>query len=252
MSRRRWRKTTGIGVAAVIAGGLCLPAPPAHALFGIGDIVFDPQGWAQAVEQVANQIETINRIQLQLEAQLRALESWEFTRIDDIRRAMYSAQNILRTANDAYEWLDAGPRLDDIFPTTPDRWEGITQDDFRGMRQDWVDAQRESVTGGWTLQNTVLDEMESTGDRVGQYIGKSNAAPGPTAAVQASNELLATVTGQLQQLQSLQISHQRLTLEEVAQEQAEDAFAEQRREAVMSDWAAPPPGRRDAITTSLR
>lgn len=231
---------------------MCLPAPPAHALFGIGDIVFDPQGWAQAVEQVANQIETINRIQLQLEAQLRALESWEFTRIGDIRRAMNHAQNILRTASDAYDWLDPGPILDDRFPTNPGSWEGITQDDLRGMRQDWVEAQRESVTGGWTLQNTVLDDMEATGDRVGEYISRSNGAPGTTAAVQASNELLATVTGQLQQLQSLQISHQRLTLEEVAQEQAEDAFAEQRREAVMSDWTAPPPGRRDAITTSLR
>jgi P-type conjugative transfer protein TrbJ len=241
-------------VAGIAAAGLSvtLPTPRAHALFGIGDVVFDPQNFAQAVEQVANQLELIVNVKLQLEAQLKALQNWEFTRIDDIRRAMNAAQNLLRTANEAYEWLDPGPILDDLFPTDLESWVGVTQDDFRGMHRDWVDAQRESVTGGWTVQNTILDEMESTGDRVGQYIGKSNAAPGTTAAVQASNELLATVTGQLQQLQSLQISHQRLTLEEVAQEQAEDAFAEQRREAVMSDWAAPPPGRRDAITTSLR
>ncbi|MEM6457855.1 MAG: hypothetical protein AAF710_00520 [Planctomycetota bacterium] len=241
-------------MAALTTAGLTAvwPMPRAHALFGIGDVVFDPQNFAQAVEQVANQLEMIANVKLQLEAQLRALQSWEFTRIDDIRRAMFAAQNILRTATDAYGWLDPGPILEDVFPTDPGSWIGVTQEDFRDMRQGWIEAQRESVTGGWTLQNTVLDEMEATGSRIDQYVSRSNAAPGTTAAVQAGNELLATVSGQLQQLQSLQISHQRLTLEEVAQEQAEDTFAEQRREAVMADWLSPPPGRRGAVATSLR
>jgi conjugal transfer/entry exclusion protein len=51
------RRTRLIATATLV--GACLAAPPAYALFGVGDVVFDPSVFAQTVmtvQQLSNQL----------------------------------------------------------------------------------------------------------------------------------------------------------------------------------------------------
>jgi P-type conjugative transfer protein TrbJ len=74
------------------------------------------------------------------------------------------------------------------------------------------------------VQNQVEQDLAPTAQRIEQYVEKSNAAPGVTAAVQAGNEELATVVAQIQALQALEITDGRTEAELQAQLQAEDAY----------------------------
>ena len=57
--------------------------------------------------------------------------------------------------------------------------------------------------------------------------------------MQAGNEEVATLVAQLQSLQAQEITDARAEVERDAQEQAEQAYAEQQRQAVRGDWANP-------------
>lgn len=94
-----------------------------------------------------------------------------------------------------------------------------------------------------TLHNQVVIEMPNTQSRVAEFVERSNSAPGQTAVLQASNEMLATLAGQLQALQALEVSQTRIELEEDARRQAEEAFQQQRRTALMGKSAVTAPSK---------
>jgi conjugal transfer/entry exclusion protein len=104
------------------------------------------------------------------------------------------------------------------------------------MEQQWLESQRASLIHAQTLQNRVVAEMPATQQRVGDYVARSNSAPGQTAVQQASNETLATLAAQLQNLQALDVAQTRIELEQDAYRQAQAAFHRQRRDALMMDW----------------
>ena len=75
MTRRRLRRAlfTASVFALPIAATLSpVAAPPAYALFGVGDIVYDPTNHAENLLQAARALEQINNqiAQLQNEAQM--------------------------------------------------------------------------------------------------------------------------------------------------------------------------------------
>jgi conjugal transfer/entry exclusion protein len=57
--------------------------------------------------------------------------------------------------------------------------------------------------------------------------------------MQAGNEEVATLVAQLQALQAQEITDGRAEVERDAQDQAEQAYAEQQRQAVRGDWTNP-------------
>jgi conjugal transfer/entry exclusion protein len=57
--------------------------------------------------------------------------------------------------------------------------------------------------------------------------------------MQAGNEEVATLVAQLQTLQAQEITDARAEVERVARDQAEQAYAEQQRQAVRGDWNNP-------------
>ena len=87
-----------------------------------------------------------------------------------------------------------------------------------------------------STHETVVADMPATQLRIGEYVVQARNAPGQTAVLQATNETVASLAGQLQSLQALELTEIRVELEEEAHRQAEAAFRSQRREALMSDW----------------
>jgi P-type conjugative transfer protein TrbJ len=108
------------------------------------------------------------------------------------------------------------------------------------MRGQWQQSQRDAVVENRTVQNHVEQDLQPTAQRMQAYVEKSNAAPGPTAAVQAGNEELATVVAQVQALQALEITSARTDAQVEAQEQAERAYHEAEAQKVMANFYNPP------------
>ena len=192
------------------------------------EIVFDPTNFGANVEQVLHHLEVLGRLEEQIRNQYRMLENWRFTRLDELLRTMLA----IRQPLDAAGALDLARR----YPILAQAYARRDAEAMRLLRQQWLEAERKEVIQAQSLQNQLVNEMPNTQSRVAEIVRRSNSAPGQTAALQASNEMLATLAGQLQALQALEVSETRIELEENARRQAEEAFQEQRRAALMRNW----------------
>lgn len=64
-AKRNWRK---LAAAAVLSTSMLFSAQSAHAIFGIGDIVFDPTNTAKAIEQIYRMKEQYEVLKKNLDA----------------------------------------------------------------------------------------------------------------------------------------------------------------------------------------
>lgn len=199
------------------------------------EIVFDPTNFAANVEQVLHHLEVIARLEEQIRNQYRMLENWRFTRINELLATMLA----IRQPLDAAGALDLAHR----YPILTQAYARRDAEAMRLLRQQWLEAERKELIQAQTLQSQVVKEMPATQSRVAEYVQRSNSAPGQTAVLQASNEMLATLAGQLQALQALEVSQMRIELEEDARRQAEEAFQQQRRTALMGKPAVTAPSK---------
>lgn len=114
----RTRKLAGRAVAALLlSSAIALSpatAPPAHALFGFGDIVYDPTNHAENLLTAARTLEQINNqiAQLQNEAQMlvnqaRNLASLPYSSLSRLQSSVQETQRLLgqaqRIAHDVAE-----------------------------------------------------------------------------------------------------------------------------------------------------
>lgn len=204
-------------------------------------IVFDLTNLVQLVQQAAQQVQLVEQSRQQIQNQLAMLRSWDYSQLDGILRSMEVWQEIFDRAGTIYSSADPGTALGERYPLDPGDYAGISDKAVRAMRDRWDQEQRSVLIENRTVQNNVYLDLAPTARRIGQYVERSNAAPGATAAVQAGNEELATLVAQLQTLQSQEITDARGEVERNAQEQAEQAYAEQQRQAVRGDWNTPQP-----------
>jgi P-type conjugative transfer protein TrbJ len=117
----------------------------------------------------------------------------------------------------------------------------MTDTSYQSLQSGWDEQERTVLIENRTVQNDTYLNLEPTADRIQAYVEHSNSAPGATAATQAGNEELATLVAQLQSRQAQEITDARNEVELDAREQAEEAYAEQQRQAVRGDWANPQP-----------
>ena len=157
---------------------------------------------------------------------------------------MEAVRGELRRVGTIYTNTNPGARLDQQFPTTFDTGD-LAANRVESLRDQWLASQRTVLVENRRVQNAVYGDLAATQTRVTRYVQRSNAAPGMTAAVQANNELTATLIGQVQALQTLEITRARAEVEADARRQSEEEFA-RRQHAWLSrpDTAqAPPEGR---------
>jgi type IV secretion system protein TrbJ len=90
----------------------------------------------------------------------------------------------------------------------------------------------------WRVEAAAVAEQEATARRVGDLVAASQAAPGQTAAIQAGNQLLASLSGQMANMQSSAMAHQR-AVEAVMSSDANDI---DRQRALGEDVTRDSPG----------
>lgn len=198
-------------------------------------VVTDPSNIAVNVEQVLQHLQLLRRVDAQIRNQLLMLQNWEFTRLDQI---LAESERLAEIMEDAVVYRIDEPRnrLDGLYPIDPTRIQDFGVSDPSAARAVWAQQQRDAIVQARAIQNRASAAIPQSTERIEQYLKRSSASPGPTAAVQAGNELLGTLTGQVQTLAALEITAAREVLEREAARQAEQARTRFRRDSLMRDW----------------
>jgi P-type conjugative transfer protein TrbJ len=198
--------------ASALALALAVPvalspmlASPAHAQFGFGRIVYDPSNYAQNVLTAARTLEQINNqiTSLQNEAQMlinqaRNLASLPYSSLQQLQQNVQRTQQLLGQAqNIAFE---VG-QIDQAF-----------QQQYGNVSLSATDAQLvadarsrwENTVGGlqdaMRVQAGAVGNIDSNRAEMAALVGQSQGASGALQATQAGNQLLALQSQQLSDL----------------------------------------------------
>jgi type IV secretion system protein TrbJ len=226
----RLKKRILIAGAAVI---LVLPAAT------FADIVFDPTNFAEAVLQVADDVQMVDQLYQEVTNEVAMLKSWNFTQLPGILQSMNIWQQVFGQAGTTYSSTDPGSTLNSQYPSDPSNYANMTDASFQSMETGWDQEERSVLIENRMVQNQTYLNLQPTAQRIQSYVEHSNSASGATSAMQAGNEEVATLVAQLQALQAQEITDARAEVERNAQDQAEQAYALQQQQAVRGDWANP-------------
>ena len=205
----------------------------------LADVVVDPANLAQAVLQVAQDVQLVDQFRQQLQDQQSMLKGWGYTRLPDLLKDMGVWQQVFAAAGQTYAAADPGPSLDQQYPTSPGTYAGDSDVAMAARRAAWDAEDRSVLVENRTVQDDAVAALRPTAERVGDYVSKANGAPGTTAVLQADNESVATLVGQLQAMQAQEVTDGRREVERRARDQAEAAYADQQRQAVRAGWDGP-------------
>ena len=226
-SRLVRRMVLGVLAAALMA------APRTSWGFGI---VFDPAIYAKNIQQVAQAYQEITLLQQQLLQEEAMLASLNIS----ILPQLTAAENQLAAiANQPiYQVQNVQAAVDTAYPLN---FANLSGSQVLALQQQWQQSQRNALIENRQVQNQVVQQMPAMTSQVGQLVTASNTAPGATAAIQAGNQIVATLANQMQQLEVLEAGDQRTRAQKLAIRQSQAAYADQQRQAVMSDWNSPAP-----------
>ena len=201
-------------IASASALALALTAPlaltpmfttPAHAFFGIGRIVYDPTNHAEnlltaarTLEQINNQITSLQNEAQMLINQARNLASLPYSSLQALQQNVQRTQQLLGQAqNIAFDVQN----IDQMF-----------QQDYGNLSLTATDQQLiadartrwENTVGGlqdaMRVQAGVVGNIDSYRAEMSALVGESQGATGALQATQAGNQLLALQSQQLSDL----------------------------------------------------
>ena len=201
-------------IASASALALALTAPlaltpmfttPAHAFFGIGRIVYDPTNHAEnlltaarTLEQINNQITSLQNEAQMLINQARNLASLPYSSLQALQQNVQRTQQLLGQAqNIAFDVQN----IDQMF-----------QQDYGNLSLTATDQQLiadartrwENTVGGlqdaMRVQAGVVGNIDSNRAEMSALVGESQGATGALQATQAGNQLLALQSQQLSDL----------------------------------------------------
>ena len=201
-----------IAGASALALALAVPvalspmlASPAHAQFGFGRIVFDPSNYAENVltaartlEQINNQIQSLQNEATMLINQARNLASLPYSSLQQLQQNVQRTQQLLGQAqNLAFE---VG-QIDQAFQSQYGNVSLSATDaqlvaDARGRWENTVGGLQDAMR----VQAGAVGNIDSNRAEMAALVGQSQGATGALQATQAGNQLLALQSQQLSDL----------------------------------------------------
>ena len=216
-------RLTALATAAALTLGV---TQPAHALFGVGDIVLDPVNLVQNTMTAARTLEQINNQirQLQNEAQMlinqaRNLASLPSSVVGQLRANLATTQRLIAQAKGlAYQVSNLDAEFARLYP---EQYAATVSGNqmFQDARQRW----KNTLNGLQTTMQMQAQASQNLSDDEGvlaDLVGKSQSAVGALQAMQAMNQLLALQAKQSIQTQRLQITQDRAASLELARQAA--------------------------------
>lgn len=228
---RALRMTAALLTASVAA--IPFMAAPAHAQFG--GVVYDPTNYAQnlltatrALQQINNQITSLQNEATGLINQARNLTSLPFSSLQQLQQSVQRTQQLLGEAQRiAYNVQN----IDQAFRTTYGNASMTASDQqlVAGARERW-----QNTVGGlqdaMRVQAGVVGNIDTNRTQMSALVGQSQGATGALQATQAGNQLLALQAQQLADLTAVVAANGRAqSLTEAERAAAAEQGREQRR-----------------------
>jgi len=189
--------------------------PQAHALFGIGDVVFDPSNYAQNVltaahtlTQIQNQIQMLANEAQMLINEAKNLEHLNFSTLGRIRASIATIQRLFAQAQGiAFDLQRMQQQFDQLYPAAygPD----VTVDQMSADAHVRWQRARDAVDTAMQLQSQAKANFDDDEAVLSDLVNQSQSVDGIVQAVQATNQLLALQARQQIQAQQLQITQGR-------------------------------------------
>ncbi|MEP3688981.1 MAG: P-type conjugative transfer protein TrbJ [Sulfitobacter dubius] len=198
--------------ASALALALAVPvalspilASPAHAQFGFGRIVYDPSNYAQNVLTAARTLEQINNqiTSLQNEAQMlinqaRNLASLPYSSLQQIQQNVSRTQQLLAQAqNIAFDVQNIDQAFQQQYGNVSlSATDAQLVADARDRWQNTVGGLQDAMK----VQAGVVGNIDSNRAEMAALVGRSQGATGALQATQAGNQILALQSQQLSDL----------------------------------------------------
>jgi P-type conjugative transfer protein TrbJ len=203
---------------------LALGTAPARAI-----VVFDPSNYAEnvlqaarALEQINNQIKSLQNEVRMLEDMAKHLEKLDFSSLPAIESALKDINQLMAKAKGiAFDVKATESAFKRLFP---ERYAStVTSSDLgRGALERWSEAMK-ALEHTMTVQAQVVANVAADGSTLSRLVNESQAAIGSLQAQQASNQLVALTAKQQLQIQELMAAQYRAeALEQARQAQAQE------------------------------
>ena len=164
--------------------------------WGFG-IVFDPAIYAKNIQQVQQDIQMLQIMQEQLQQEEMMLASININLFPQLDTSMNQLQAIIEQP--AYLAANVQAVISTDYPLN---FANVSNTQMLALQQQWQQNQRSALVENRQIQNQIVSQMPATSSQVGQLVAASNSAPGATSALQAGNQIVATLAGPLQELEA--------------------------------------------------
>lgn len=188
-------KRLAVAAGLTISVALCSAPAPAQI------IVSDPQSLGQLVQSYAQQGQQLIQLQNQLTAQLNMLKSLGSDITPNVGILINQTQSAL--ANLQYTNQTGAALNTQINTAYSTNFATSTPDQITAQIEQQQAAQRQVTLQAMNVQNQVISNAPMLEAQVQAATSASNAAAGPTGAIQATNQLLAALSQQMADIQAL-------------------------------------------------
>lgn len=208
-----------------------MPFQRAHAIFGFGDIVFDPGNYAQNILTATRSLTMIrNQIrQLQNEARMltqmgKDLGSLNLNIINDLNQNIAAVNQLMNAAEGIAFTISETDRV--LLERYPDEYtENISRDQLIQDAKQRYEYSVTSLRHSMRMQAHISETIAEDQALISQLMQSSASAGGNLQVSQAGNQLLGLLAQQQIKSQQLMASHYRALATEQAETQATRAQA---------------------------
>jgi len=176
-------------------------AVPAHAIFGIGDIVLDPSNLAQNVMTATRTLQQVNNQIRMLQNQARHLIEQGLYVGDDLTRTL---GEISRLTNEARGLTYRIEYIEQAFQSHfPDAYADWSTTQVAQIADAQRDASRDAYRDTVMMQAQIVQTVQQDTRHLETLVRASQSAPGDLSATQAGNQIAALSAKQSMQMQEL-------------------------------------------------
>jgi P-type conjugative transfer protein TrbJ len=176
-------------------------AAPAHAIFGIGDVVLDPANLIQNVLTATRSFQQINNQIRMLQNQARQLIQQGISVGPDLDRTLSEINRLTHHGRGLTYRIDEIERaFEHHFPDAYANWSTTQQAQIADAQQDAaIMAYRDSVR----MQAQIVQSIERDTYHLETLLTASQGSRGELSAVQAGNQIIAVSAKQSMQMQQM-------------------------------------------------
>ena len=200
--------------ALLLAAAPMTIAPPAHAIFGIGDIVIDPSNLAQNILTAANTLEQINNQvkQLQNEADMLINQATNLVRTGynpqaEINRLLNEISVLMdRARSISYVVRETDRLFQENFPEDYSTWSSTQTATAAEMQ--WVSA-RSAFNDTLLVQSQIVQTLKADTSSLDAMLAETAIAEGNLSVSQTGNQIAALGVKQAMQMQEMMAAQYR-------------------------------------------